>query len=94
MLPLNYTYLYVLLPSLEDSLLIQSSQVQAAEDILDKYRNIKRTSPSIGATSGTYDGTGGKNLYVRPFIILRYMHYLICPYCYVIRPFFWGGRGA
>uniref|UniRef100_H3D9U9 GTPase-activating protein and VPS9 domain-containing protein 1 n=1 Tax=Tetraodon nigroviridis TaxID=99883 RepID=H3D9U9_TETNG len=43
----------------EDSLLTQSSQVQAAEDILDKYRNIKRTSPSNGATGGTsYDGTG------------------------------------
>uniref|UniRef100_A0A672YX42 GTPase-activating protein and VPS9 domain-containing protein 1 n=1 Tax=Sphaeramia orbicularis TaxID=375764 RepID=A0A672YX42_9TELE len=28
----------------------QSSQAQAAEDILDKYRNIKRTSPSDGAT--------------------------------------------
>lgn len=40
----------------------QSSQVQAAEDILDKYRNIKRSSPSDGATGGTsYDGTGGEN---------------------------------
>ncbi|XP_077571684.1 GTPase-activating protein and VPS9 domain-containing protein 1 isoform X2 [Stigmatopora nigra] len=37
----------------------QSSQVQAAEDILDKYRNIKRTSPSDGATAGTvYEGAG------------------------------------
>ncbi|XP_075895225.1 GTPase-activating protein and VPS9 domain-containing protein 1 isoform X5 [Nelusetta ayraudi] len=36
-----------------------SSQVQVAEDILDKYRNIKRSSPSDGATGGTsYDGTG------------------------------------
>ncbi|XP_056888752.1 GTPase-activating protein and VPS9 domain-containing protein 1 isoform X3 [Takifugu flavidus] len=43
----------------EDSLISHSSQVQAAEDILDKYRNIKRTSPSNGATGGTsYDGTG------------------------------------
>lgn len=84
MLSLNYTYLCVLLASLEDSLLIQSSQVQAAEDILDKYRNIKRTSPSNGATGGTsYDGTGGKNLYVRLLNILWYMHYLICPHCYV-----------
>uniref|UniRef100_A0AAV2MSN2 Uncharacterized protein n=1 Tax=Knipowitschia caucasica TaxID=637954 RepID=A0AAV2MSN2_KNICA len=37
----------------------QNSQAQAAEDILDKYRNIKRTSPSDGATGGaSYDGTG------------------------------------
>uniref|UniRef100_A0A4W5NTH0 GTPase activating protein and VPS9 domains 1 n=1 Tax=Hucho hucho TaxID=62062 RepID=A0A4W5NTH0_9TELE len=28
-----------------------NSQAQAAEDILDKYRNIKRTSPSEGATA-------------------------------------------
>ncbi|XP_036384720.1 GTPase-activating protein and VPS9 domain-containing protein 1-like [Megalops cyprinoides] len=33
-----------------------TNQVQAAEDILDKYRNIKRTSPSEGATAGgTYE---------------------------------------
>ncbi|XP_064420385.1 GTPase-activating protein and VPS9 domain-containing protein 1 isoform X2 [Latimeria chalumnae] len=32
-----------------------SAQAQAAEDILDKYRNIKRTSPSEGATTA-YDG--------------------------------------
>uniref|UniRef100_A0A669DGM4 GTPase-activating protein and VPS9 domain-containing protein 1 n=1 Tax=Oreochromis niloticus TaxID=8128 RepID=A0A669DGM4_ORENI len=32
---------------------------QAAEDILDKYRNIKRISPSDGATAGaSYDGAG------------------------------------
>uniref|UniRef100_A0A672YWU8 GTPase-activating protein and VPS9 domain-containing protein 1 n=1 Tax=Sphaeramia orbicularis TaxID=375764 RepID=A0A672YWU8_9TELE len=38
---------------------VQSSQAQAAEDILDKYRNIKRTSPSDGATGGaSYDTTG------------------------------------
>ncbi|XP_038139390.1 GTPase-activating protein and VPS9 domain-containing protein 1 isoform X3 [Cyprinodon tularosa] len=38
----------------------QNSQAQAAEDILDKYRNIKRTSPSDGATGGaSYDGSGG-----------------------------------
>lgn len=55
----------MLLASLEDSLLTQSSQVQAAEDILDKYRNIKRTSPSNGATGGAYDGTGGKSLHVK-----------------------------
>uniref|UniRef100_M4AKU2 GTPase-activating protein and VPS9 domain-containing protein 1 n=1 Tax=Xiphophorus maculatus TaxID=8083 RepID=M4AKU2_XIPMA len=30
----------------------QNTQAQAAEDILDKYRNIKRTSPSDGATGG------------------------------------------
>uniref|UniRef100_A0A8C5DYQ1 GTPase-activating protein and VPS9 domain-containing protein 1 n=1 Tax=Gouania willdenowi TaxID=441366 RepID=A0A8C5DYQ1_GOUWI len=37
----------------------QNFQAQAAEDILDKYRNIKRTSPSDGATAGaSYDSTG------------------------------------
>ncbi len=37
------------------------SSHQQAEDILDKYRNIKRTSPSDGATGGaSYDGTGGQ----------------------------------
>uniref|UniRef100_A0AAR2KFT5 GTPase-activating protein and VPS9 domain-containing protein 1 n=1 Tax=Pygocentrus nattereri TaxID=42514 RepID=A0AAR2KFT5_PYGNA len=40
----------------EPSLLRQSCHAQAAEDILDKYRNIKRTSPSEGATAATYDG--------------------------------------
>ncbi|XP_061762831.1 GTPase-activating protein and VPS9 domain-containing protein 1 isoform X3 [Nerophis ophidion] len=45
---------------LQDDLLPrQSSQVQAAEDILDKYRNIKRTSPSDGAAVGVvYEGAG------------------------------------
>lgn len=39
----------------------QSSQAQAAEDILDKYRNIKRISPSDGATAGaSYDSTAGQ----------------------------------
>ncbi|XP_063753383.1 GTPase-activating protein and VPS9 domain-containing protein 1 isoform X7 [Eleginops maclovinus] len=43
----------------DDTLPRQSSQTQAAEDILDKYRNIKRISPSDGATGGaSYDGTG------------------------------------
>ncbi|XP_047237107.1 GTPase-activating protein and VPS9 domain-containing protein 1 isoform X3 [Girardinichthys multiradiatus] len=43
----------------DDPLSRQSTQVQAAEDILDKYRNIKRTSPSDGATGGaSYDGSG------------------------------------
>uniref|UniRef100_A0A3Q2NPJ7 GTPase-activating protein and VPS9 domain-containing protein 1 n=1 Tax=Fundulus heteroclitus TaxID=8078 RepID=A0A3Q2NPJ7_FUNHE len=38
-----------------------STQTQAAEDILDKYRNIKRTSPSDGATGGaSYDGSAGQ----------------------------------
>lgn len=38
-----------------------SAQAQAAEDILDKYRNaIKRTSPSEGALVN-YD-SGGENL--------------------------------
>uniref|UniRef100_A0A3P9K0U3 GTPase-activating protein and VPS9 domain-containing protein 1 n=1 Tax=Oryzias latipes TaxID=8090 RepID=A0A3P9K0U3_ORYLA len=37
----------------------QSTQPQAAEDILDKYRNIKRTSPSDGTAPGaSYDGSG------------------------------------
>ncbi|XP_076859082.1 GTPase-activating protein and VPS9 domain-containing protein 1 isoform X1 [Brachyhypopomus gauderio] len=41
----------------EPSLPRQNSQTQAAEDILDKYRNIKRTSPSDGAASAAaYDG--------------------------------------
>ncbi|XP_060737427.1 GTPase-activating protein and VPS9 domain-containing protein 1 isoform X5 [Tachysurus vachellii] len=39
----------------EPSLLGQSCQAQAVEDILDKYRNIKRTSPNEGATTATYD---------------------------------------
>ncbi|XP_061842105.1 GTPase-activating protein and VPS9 domain-containing protein 1 isoform X4 [Nerophis lumbriciformis] len=43
----------------DDPLPRQSSQVQAAEDILDKYRNIKRTSPSDGAAVGVvYEGAG------------------------------------
>lgn len=43
-----------------------SAQAQAAEDILDKYRNaIKRTSPSEGALVN-YD-SGGENL---AFIVL------------------------
>ncbi|XP_060787713.1 GTPase-activating protein and VPS9 domain-containing protein 1 isoform X3 [Neoarius graeffei] len=42
-------------PQDEPSLLGQSCQAQAVEDILDKYRNIKRTSPSEGATQTTYD---------------------------------------
>uniref|UniRef100_A0A668U928 GTPase-activating protein and VPS9 domain-containing protein 1 n=1 Tax=Oreochromis aureus TaxID=47969 RepID=A0A668U928_OREAU len=41
----------------DDPLLRTSTQAQAAEDILDKYRNIKRISPSDGATAGaSYDG--------------------------------------
>uniref|UniRef100_A0A668U930 GTPase-activating protein and VPS9 domain-containing protein 1 n=1 Tax=Oreochromis aureus TaxID=47969 RepID=A0A668U930_OREAU len=36
----------------DDPLLRTSTQAQAAEDILDKYRNIKRISPSDGATAG------------------------------------------
>lgn len=58
--------------------------MQAAEDILDKYRNIKRTSPSNGATGGTsYDGTGGITLYVKLLNILCYIHSLIYPHCYM-----------
>uniref|UniRef100_A0A8D3C5U1 GTPase activating protein and VPS9 domains 1 n=1 Tax=Scophthalmus maximus TaxID=52904 RepID=A0A8D3C5U1_SCOMX len=48
----------------DDPLPRQSSQAQAAEDILDKYRNIKRPSPSDGATAGaSYDGVKGFSLY-------------------------------
>lgn len=37
----------------------QNNQAQAAEDILDKYRNIKK--PSDVASAGTsYDGPGGQ----------------------------------
>ncbi|XP_051924544.1 GTPase-activating protein and VPS9 domain-containing protein 1 isoform X1 [Hippocampus zosterae] len=36
----------------DDPMPRQNSQVQVAEDILDKYRNIKRTSPTDGATAG------------------------------------------
>ncbi|KAG8012197.1 GTPase-activating protein and VPS9 domain-containing protein 1 [Nibea albiflora] len=39
----------------DDPMPRQSSQAQAAEDILDKYRNIKRTSPSDGATDDLPD---------------------------------------
>uniref|UniRef100_A0A8C7GDP5 GTPase-activating protein and VPS9 domain-containing protein 1 n=1 Tax=Oncorhynchus kisutch TaxID=8019 RepID=A0A8C7GDP5_ONCKI len=42
----------------KDDTLSRNSQAQAAEDILDKYRNIKRTSPSEGATAAAYDTTG------------------------------------
>ncbi|KAK1786856.1 hypothetical protein P4O66_017238 [Electrophorus voltai] len=39
----------------EPSLPRQNCQAQAAEDILDKYRNIKRTSPSDGGAAAAYD---------------------------------------
>ncbi|XP_066499609.1 GTPase-activating protein and VPS9 domain-containing protein 1 isoform X1 [Hoplias malabaricus] len=42
----------------ESSLHRQSCHAQAAEDILDKYRNIKRTSPGDGATAAPYDNAG------------------------------------
>ncbi|KAL0979464.1 hypothetical protein UPYG_G00185400 [Umbra pygmaea] len=41
----------------QDDPLSRNSQAQAAEDILDKYRNIKRTSPNEGAAAA-YDTTG------------------------------------
>lgn len=57
----NFNASCVLVGLSDDPLPRQSSQAQAAEDILDKYRNIKRTSPSDGATGGaSYDGTGGQ----------------------------------
>lgn len=56
----------------DEPLARHSSQVQAAEDILDKYRNIKRSSPSDGATGGTsYDGTGGEKMTLRDRILQR-----------------------
>ncbi|KAL2092669.1 hypothetical protein ACEWY4_012467 [Coilia grayii] len=42
----------------EEPLSRPSTQAQAAEDILDKYRNIKRTSPSDGAAAASYDQHG------------------------------------
>ncbi|KAM4616125.1 GTPase-activating protein and VPS9 domain-containing protein 1 isoform 6-T6 [Polymixia lowei] len=43
----------------DDPMSRPNTQAQAAEDILDKYRNIKRTSPSDGAAAGgAYDTTG------------------------------------
>lgn len=50
----------------EPSLLGQGCQAQAVEDILDKYRNIKRTSPSEGSTPSTYDVPGN-------LIFLKYL---------------------
>uniref|UniRef100_A0A8C4IVD7 GTPase-activating protein and VPS9 domain-containing protein 1 n=1 Tax=Dicentrarchus labrax TaxID=13489 RepID=A0A8C4IVD7_DICLA len=40
---------------LNDPLPRQSSQAQAAEDILDKYRNIKRTSPNLCVEDSVHD---------------------------------------
>ncbi|XP_063050724.1 GTPase-activating protein and VPS9 domain-containing protein 1 [Engraulis encrasicolus] len=40
----------------EEPLSRPSTQAQAAEDILDKYRNIKRTSPGDGGAGAAYDG--------------------------------------
>uniref|UniRef100_A0A672JNA5 GTPase-activating protein and VPS9 domain-containing protein 1 n=1 Tax=Salarias fasciatus TaxID=181472 RepID=A0A672JNA5_SALFA len=48
----------------DDPMPRQSSQVQAAEDILDKYRNIKRTSPSDGAAAGA--SCDGDNVHDSP----------------------------
>uniref|UniRef100_A0A8C8K905 GTPase-activating protein and VPS9 domain-containing protein 1 n=1 Tax=Oncorhynchus tshawytscha TaxID=74940 RepID=A0A8C8K905_ONCTS len=48
---------------LSDDTMSRNSQAQAAEDILDKYRNIKRTSPSEGATAAAYDTTGEEGLH-------------------------------
>ena len=42
----------------DDPLPRQNMQDQAAEDILDKYRNIKRTSPSERGTTASYDSQG------------------------------------
>uniref|UniRef100_A0A6Q2Z2T4 GTPase-activating protein and VPS9 domain-containing protein 1 n=1 Tax=Esox lucius TaxID=8010 RepID=A0A6Q2Z2T4_ESOLU len=41
----------------QDDPLPRNSHAQAAEDILDKYRNIKRTSPNEGATTAAYDAS-------------------------------------
>ncbi|XP_061119185.1 GTPase-activating protein and VPS9 domain-containing protein 1-like isoform X1 [Conger conger] len=40
-------------PQQEDAVSRLSTQAQAAEDILDKYRNIKRSSPSDGVSGAT-----------------------------------------
>lgn len=75
----------MLLGSSDEPLPRQSSQVQAAEDILDKYRNIKRTSPSDGATGGaSYDGTGGQNFYIKLLHTLMYMHWVIYLYFLIL----------
>lgn len=59
-----FVWMHLLCVFPDDSLPRQSSHAQAAEDILDKYRNIKRTSPSDGATGGaSYDGTGGQEMH-------------------------------
>ncbi|XP_015222218.1 GTPase-activating protein and VPS9 domain-containing protein 1 isoform X2 [Lepisosteus oculatus] len=43
-------------PLTEEPVSRLTPQVQAAEDILDKYRNIKRMGPSEGVVSASYEG--------------------------------------
>ncbi|XP_066569238.1 GTPase-activating protein and VPS9 domain-containing protein 1 isoform X2 [Amia ocellicauda] len=43
------------IPPIDEMVPRLTPQVQAAEDILDKYRNIKRTSPNEGASSAPYE---------------------------------------
>uniref|UniRef100_A0AAY5EHN7 GTPase-activating protein and VPS9 domain-containing protein 1 n=1 Tax=Electrophorus electricus TaxID=8005 RepID=A0AAY5EHN7_ELEEL len=50
----------------EPSLPRQNCQAQAAEDILDKYRNIKRTSPSDGGAAAAYDVSEGESEHDSP----------------------------
>uniref|UniRef100_A0A6Q2YJJ7 GTPase-activating protein and VPS9 domain-containing protein 1 n=1 Tax=Esox lucius TaxID=8010 RepID=A0A6Q2YJJ7_ESOLU len=47
----------------QDDPLPRNSHAQAAEDILDKYRNIKRTSPNEGATTAAYDPCGEESVH-------------------------------
>lgn len=56
-----YVYAAFLCHLSDEPLPRQNNQAQAAEDILDKYRNIKRPSPSDVASAGaSYDGPGGQ----------------------------------
>lgn len=72
---LNAVRLFV--ASSDDPLPRQSTQAQAAEDILDKYRNIKRPSPSDGATAGAaYDGTGGQEEIGYMYAYWKHLHML------------------
>ncbi|XP_061115830.1 GTPase-activating protein and VPS9 domain-containing protein 1 isoform X3 [Conger conger] len=50
----------------DDPLPRHNTQDQAAEDILDKYRNIKRTSPSERGTATSYDSQEGESVHDSP----------------------------
>ena len=76
----------------------QSSQAQAAEDILDKYRNIKRPSASDGAAAGaSYDGAGGQfkikwHLHITCTCFRRGENLLFCIFVYFHRSLCWRQR--